>query len=55
MERVLAEDKEKWDNLIKDFKSVDYTLLLEKEDKTELAQTAACAGGACEIDFSKEL
>jgi ribonucleoside-diphosphate reductase alpha chain len=55
MERVLVEDKEKWDNLIKDFKSVDYTLLLEKEDKTELAQTAACAGGACEIDFSKEL
>lgn len=54
MERVLDEDLVKWENLTKDFKSVDYTTLVEKEDKTELTQTIACGGGACDIDFSKE-
>jgi hypothetical protein len=28
---------------------VDYTALEESEDITELKQTVACAGGACEV------
>lgn len=54
LERILPQDEERWNQLISKFKAVDYSTLLEKEDKTELAQTIACGGGACEIDFSKD-
>jgi ribonucleoside-triphosphate reductase (thioredoxin) len=42
-----AQDIEKWNALV--YQPVDYTSLEESEDITELKQTAACAGGACEI------
>jgi ribonucleoside-triphosphate reductase (thioredoxin) len=42
-----AADIEKWNALV--YEPVDYTLLEEDEDITELKQTVACAGGACEI------
>lgn len=40
-------DVEKWNSL--GYVPVDYTALEESEDITELKQTAACAGGACDI------
>ncbi|HVS51336.1 MAG TPA: recombinase [Opitutaceae bacterium] len=42
-----AADIEKWNTLL--YEPVDYTQLEESEDITELKQTVACAGGACEI------
>jgi ribonucleoside-diphosphate reductase alpha chain len=42
-----AADVEKWNAL--GYRPVDYTTLEESEDITELKQTVACAGGACEI------
>jgi ribonucleoside-diphosphate reductase alpha chain len=42
-----AADIEKWNGLV--YQPVDYTQLEESEDITELKQTVACAGGACEI------
>ena len=42
-----AADIEKWNTLT--YFPVDYTALEESEDITELKQTVACAGGACEI------
>jgi ribonucleoside-diphosphate reductase alpha chain len=42
-----AQDITKWNGLV--YQTVDYTTLEESEDITELKQTAACAGGACEI------
>lgn len=42
-----AADIAKWNTLA--YQSVDYTTLEEAEDITELKQTVACAGGACEI------
>lgn len=41
------QDIEKWNALV--YQPVDYTTLEESEDITELKQTVACAGGACEI------
>lgn len=40
-------DIERWNAL--GYTPVDYTALEESEDLTELKQTVACAGGACEI------
>ncbi len=36
-------------NLIRDMKPVDYRLMQEWDDNTELGQEASCVGGACEI------
>jgi ribonucleoside-diphosphate reductase alpha chain len=44
---VSAADIAKWNTLA--YQSVDYTELEESEDITELKQTVACAGGACEV------
>jgi ribonucleoside-diphosphate reductase alpha chain len=41
------EDIAKWNSLA--YQPVDYTLLREEEDLTELKQVVACAGGACEL------
>lgn len=49
-----AADEVKWKALIDNWTPVDYSTLIEKEDKTTLQQIAACVGGACEIDFSKD-
>lgn len=42
-------DEARWNQLLAHYKSVDYTQLIEEEDETDVAQEAACAGGACEI------
>ena len=44
---VTEADIAKWNKLA--YQSVDYTALEESEDITELKQTVACAGGACEV------
>lgn len=44
---VTGEDVERWNTL--SYQPVDYTLLREEEDLTELKQVVACAGGACEL------
>jgi ribonucleoside-diphosphate reductase alpha chain len=41
------EDIARWNSLT--YEPVDYTLLHEEEDLTELKQVVACAGGACEL------
>lgn len=41
-------DEEKWNELKANFKSVDYTLLQEDDDNTNLTGEVACGGGACE-------
>ena len=40
-------DIQRWNQL--GYRPVDYTALCEDEDITELKQTVACAGGACEL------
>lgn len=50
MEAVLTkEDEAKWAELIKNFKSVNYSDLEEGEDLTAHMQELSCAGGKCEI------
>ncbi len=44
---VTPGDIAKWNTLT--YQPVDYTALEESEDITELKQTVACAGGACEV------
>ena len=46
-----AKDEERWNKLVKSFKKVDYSTMIEEEDVTDLTGEAACAGGACEISF----
>ena len=41
------EDIAKWNSLT--YQPVDYTMLREEEDLTELKQVVACAGGSCEL------
>jgi len=43
------EDEELWNKIVQDFKSVDYTKLMEEEDSTTLQQELVCAGGQCEL------
>lgn len=54
LERVTEADEERWADLIAQWNKVDYTTLIEKDDKTTLQQALACSGNACEIDFSKD-
>lgn len=41
-------DEARWNQLVANYKPIDYTLVLEAEDGTMLTGEAACAGGACE-------
>ena len=41
--------KDKYEAMIVNLKKVDLTKLVETEDLTELTETIACAGNACEI------
>ena len=46
---ITPEDEENWYKIMKDFQTVDYTQLIEEEDRTELQQELVCAGGQCEL------
>jgi len=48
-EVVTAQDETLWNELISKFRPVDYTLMHEQEDVTNLQGEIACAGGACEL------
>ena len=48
-EVVTAQDETLWNELITKFKSVDFTLMTEESDETNLQGEVACAGGACEL------
>ncbi len=48
-EVISAQDETLWNELIAKFKPVDYTLMKEEEDVTNLQGEIACAGGACEL------
>ena len=41
--------EERWQAIVEKFKSVNYKSFKEKEDTTEVQETIACGGGACEI------
>ena len=50
LEAITTEDdKKKWDEIVKNYKHVDYTKLTETDDNTKIQNTISCAGGACEI------
>lgn len=41
--------KEKYDELLKNFRKIDLSLVYESEDNTNFIEQAACAGGSCEL------
>ena len=45
--------KEEYERLVKIIESnpIDLTKIIEEEDKTNLNDQVACAGGACEVSF----
>ena len=46
---VNDEDEKKWNEIVSKYKPVDYRQLEENEDTTKLTESAACAGGKCDI------
>lgn len=38
-----------WEDLVRQYRRVDYTLMQEDDDNTTLTQTVACAGGKCDL------
>lgn len=48
-EVVSAQDETLWNELIANFKPVDFTQMHEEDDQTNLKGEIACAGGACEL------
>jgi ribonucleoside-triphosphate reductase len=42
-------DEARWNAILESYKPVDYTLMVEDDDETNLSSEAACAGGACAI------
>ncbi len=46
---VTKEDEEIFNKLLLNFKPVDYHLLKENEDHTELMKESSCVGGVCEL------
>jgi ribonucleoside-diphosphate reductase alpha chain len=42
-------DEQRWGDILRSYKPVDYSALVEKEDVTDLTGEAACAGGFCSI------
>lgn len=49
-EDISADEYERLSALLKD---IDLSKVTEKEDNTDLTGEAACAGGACEVDFDQ--
>lgn len=45
------EDEEKWKRLVSLYRPVDYSLMVEEEDTTDLQGEMACAGGLCELSY----
>jgi ribonucleoside-triphosphate reductase len=43
------EDEARFNYLVEHFQPVDYTMLIETDDRTSLQRELACAGGKCEL------
>jgi len=51
MERVESEeDIKRWNEMVKNYQSIDWALFHENDDYTEIKMTVACAGGACQLE-----
>jgi ribonucleoside-diphosphate reductase alpha chain len=46
---VTDADESRWNQILAEYTSVDYSLMIEADDTTNLKGEAACAGGQCEI------
>lgn len=44
-------DEVRWNQIISEYKPVDYCLMREETDATNLTAEVACAGGACAVSF----
>ncbi len=42
-------DESRWNAIVHGYKPIDYTLLVEASDETNLSGEIACAGGVCAI------
>lgn len=42
-------DEKRWNDILRGYKPVDYTSLVEEDDTTDLTAEVACAGGFCAI------
>lgn len=40
-----------WCDLKREYQDVDYSLMVEEDDRTKLEETIACAGGACTLGY----
>lgn len=45
------QDEIRWNQIVSSYKPVDYLLMREESDTTNLTAEAACAGGSCEVSF----
>jgi len=43
------EDEHRWNDILRNYKPVDYTALIEDDDSTDLKGEVACAGGVCSL------
>ena len=41
-----------WLDLTREYKDVDYTMMIEEADETKLMQEAACVGGQCSLSYA---
>jgi ribonucleoside-diphosphate reductase alpha chain len=41
-----------WNALKREYKEVDYTLMIEEQNNVEFTQDIACAGGACTVSYA---
>lgn len=46
---VTEADETRWNQLLAGYQPVDYTLMREAQDNTDLSQEPACVGGACSL------
>lgn len=50
-EVITSGDEAKWQNLILNYKPIDWSNFKEDDDNTDLAGEKACSGGSCEINL----
>ena len=56
LESIIDEkDEIRWNSIVDKYTSVNYKTLKEKEDTTEVQDTVACGGGACEVPNLQEV
>ena len=48
-EEVCEQDESKWQRLCKEYTPVDYSQMIEEDDKTNPSQEIACSGDSCEV------